>query len=197
MIKNLKAYTLFICFAASILNVKAQTTEAFSEGYFIINSTAQYAVVMPSGQDYYQNENYSNSVVVLDTVYQPPCYYRSENLRMAAGEVVYVFEFSKGKYYCYDPNGRMVVFQGANCLTKASVVTGAGVGKMEEDIQILGGNTLEGGAYYWIIGQNLANSTIKIQYADGQTFEIPQAKITLYSDAIKTVIKSAVFINIE
>jgi hypothetical protein len=195
MIKNLKAYALFICFVASILNLKAQTTEAFSAGYYIINSTAQYAVVMPSGQDFYPEYDGAPT----DTFGNPNnmCYFMSQNIRMAIGEVVYVFEFNKGKYYCYDPNGRMVVFQGANCLTKASVVAGAGVGEMEEDIQILGGNTLEGGAYYWIIGQNLANSTIKIQYADGQTFDIPQVKITLYSDAIKTIMKSAVFINIE
>lgn len=143
----LKTSVLILVFLISILNLKAQTTEAFSAGYYIINSTAQYAVVMPSGHDYYQNENYSNSYDACadssaSDEYQAPCYYRAENLRMAIGEVVYVFEFSKGKYYCYDPNGRMVVFQGANCLTKASVVTGAGVGKMEESIQILGGEYL-------------------------------------------------------
>lgn len=175
--------------------LNGQSTETFSAGYYIINSTAQYAVVMPGGQDFYPEYDGAPT----DTFGDPinVCYFMSQNIRMAIGEVVYVFEFSKGKYYCYDPNGRMVVFQGANCLTKASVVTGAGVGKMEESIQILGGNTLESGAYYWIIGQDLSKSTIKIQYADGQTFDIPQVKITLYSDAIKTIMKSAVFINID
>jgi hypothetical protein len=77
------------------------------------------------------------------------------------------------------------------------MIEGAGVGRMEETIELLNGSSIEEGAYYWIIGQNIANSTIKIQVADGKTYDIPQAKITLYGVAWSSVAKLITYENVE
>lgn len=158
-------------------------TDTFVPGYYIINSTAQYSVAMPSGMDFSADEN--------------GCMHQFDPLQMNSGEVVIAFELAKGKYYCFDPNGRMVVFQGQNCLTKAPMVAGASVGNMSETISLIDGSSIGGGAYYWIMGQNIANSTVTIQVADGKTYEIPQAKITLYGAYIKNTMKNQTYVNVE
>lgn len=157
--------------------------QEFVPGYYIINSTAQYSVALPSGIDFYTDAN--------------GCMHQIEGLKIKAGEVVIAFELSKGKYFCFDPNGRMVVFQGQNCLTKAPMLEGAGVGRMNETISLIDGSAISNGAYYWIISQNLANSTVKIQVADGKTYDIPQDKIQLYGALLKNMVKSQVYLNAD
>lgn len=157
--------------------------QEFVPGYYIINSTAQYSVALPSGVDFYADDN--------------GCMHQYENLKMKAGEVIVAFELSKGKYYCFDPNGRMVVFQGQNCLTKAPMVDGAGVGHMDETIDLIDGGSLDKGAYYWIVGQDIANSTLKIQVADGKTYSVPQGKITLYGVFLKKIMQTQTYVNVE
>ena len=171
--KNNKMKKIILTLGIFILTILSSHAQEFIPGYYIINSTAQYAVAIPSGADYTAGEN--------------GCYSQDENLYMKAGEIVIAFELSKGKFYCFDPNGRMVVFQGPNCLTKAPMVEGAGVGRMDETIHLIDGSSIQEGAYYWIIGQNIANSTLKIQVGDGKTYDIPQGKITLYGVALKTL----------
>lgn len=166
-----------------ILTIIPNFAQDFVPGYYIINSTAQYSVALPSGLDYYSDDN--------------GCLHQFENLKMKAGEVVIAFELSKGKYYCFDPNGRLVVFQGQNCLTKAPMVDGAGVGHMDETIILIDGSSLDLGAYYWIIGQNIANSTVKIQVADSKTYDVPQGKITLYGVFQKNIMKTQTYVNVE
>lgn len=179
----MKKQLIFLAlFIVSIYSANSQT-DNFVPGYYVINSTAQYSVVMPSGADFYADEN--------------GCMHQYEDLKMKAGEVVTAFEFAKGKYYCFDPNGRMVVFQGVNCLTKAPMVDGAGVGRMEETIALIDGSSLDKGAYYWIMGQNIANSTVKIQVADGKTYDVPQGKITLYGAVIKNFMKTQTYSPVE
>jgi len=172
-----------LSFSIFILTIFSSFAQDFVPGYYIINSTAQYAVALPSGVDFYEDEN--------------GCMHRYETLEMKAGEVVIAFEFAKGKYYCFDPNGRMVVIQGQNCLTKAPMVDGAGVGVMNETILLIDGSSLQEGAYYWIIGQNIANSTVKIQVADGKTYDVPQEKITLYGAFLKNIMKNQTYVNVE
>lgn len=154
----------------------------FVPGYYIINSNAQFAVAIPGGLDYWYDDS--------------GCMHQSEELMMNSGEVVIAFEYSKGKYYCFDPNGRMVVFQGLNCLTAAPKADGAGVGRMEETIQLLNGSSLSEGSYYWIIGQNVANSTLKIQVAEGKTYDVPQGKISLYEVNLKNIMKEQFYMNV-
>ena len=157
--------------------------ETFSPGYYIINSNAQYSVALPSGVDYYYDDK--------------GCAHQYEILKMKAGEVVIAFELPKGKYHCFDPNGRMVVFQGSNCLTKAPITEGAGVGHLDETIDLIDGGSLDEGAYYWIISQDVANSTVKVQVADGKTYNLPQSKITFYGAFLKKLMKSQTYVNVE
>jgi hypothetical protein len=172
--------TTFLCLFS--MPIFSQTSD-FEAGYYIINSNAQYSVIMPSSADYHDRGD--------------GCFEQYTKLRMAAGEVVIAFDFSKGKYYCFDPNGRMVVFQGQNCLTKAPIFPGCGVGKMTEGIQLISGENLGEGHYYWIIGQNIANSTIKIQVADGVTYDIRNGNISLFTVVIKDIAKDQEYKVVE
>lgn len=175
-----KKFTLICVSFIFVINTYAQD---FIPGYYIINSNAEFSVAIPSGLDFYTDDN--------------GCAQQYESLTMKEGEVVIVFEFSKNKYYCFDPNGRLVVFQGQNCLTKAPLNDGAGVGKMESTIELIDGSSLHEGAYYWIIGQNIANSTVKIQVANGKTYDVPQDKISLYSLLIKNIMKNQLYEKVE
>jgi hypothetical protein len=174
---------ILLTFIFCVLSVFYAFAQEFIPGYYIINSAAQYSVALPSGVDYYADNN--------------GCMHQMESLQMKAGEVVIAFELAKGKYYCFDPNGRMVVFQGQNCLTKAPMVDGAGVGHMDATISLIDGSSLGQGAYYWIIGQNIANSTVKIQVADGKTYDVPQGKITLYGVFLKNIMKTQNYVSVE
>jgi hypothetical protein len=158
-------------------------TQEFEPGYYIINSTAKYAVAIPGGLDYSIDDN--------------GCMHQFDVLKMKSGEVVIAFQFFKEKYYCFDPNGRMVVFQGENCLTAAPKADGAGVGRMEETIPLLNGSSLSEGSYYWIIAQNVANSTVKIQVAEGKTYDVPQGKIDFYEVNLKKIMKDQNYLNVE
>jgi hypothetical protein len=173
---------LLFSFSFFILSILYSQSQDFIPGYYIINPTAQFAVAIPGGLDYWYDDS--------------GCMHQSDELMMNSGEVVIAFEYSKGKYYCFDPNGRMVVFQGVNCLTAAPKADGAGVGRMEETIELLNGSSLSEGSYYWIIGQNVANSTIKIQVAEGKTYDVPQAKISLYEINLKNIMKDQFYINV-
>jgi hypothetical protein len=174
-----------LTFSLLILRIFYSNAQDFAPGYYIINSSAEYAVAIPSGIDYYTDENGCAQQ------------YEIESLRMNEGEVVIAYELSKNKYYCFDPNGRMVVFQGANCLTKAPNNEGSGVGKMEATISLIDGSSLEEGSYYWIIGQNTANSTFKIQVANGKTYDVPEDKITLYVVLIKNIMKNQFYKSVD
>jgi hypothetical protein len=175
-------YLITIVSFLSFLEVSAQSV---LPGYYIINSTAEYSIAFPGGKDFYEYNS--------GCIHQ----YEIDELHMGAGEVVAVFEFSKGKYYCFDPNGRMLVIQGTNCLTAAPMSPGAGVGLMLGTISLIDGTELSEGSYVWIMGQNVANSTIKIQIADGATLDIPQDKIMLYGAFIKNAMKDQPFRKVD
>jgi hypothetical protein len=178
-------YTIILYISFAFIFVPKLTAQSFTPGYYIINSTAEYSIALQSGFDNY-TDNSGNIIQ-----------YSTEELTMNSGEVVVAFEFSKGKYYCFDPNGRMVVIQGTNCLTSAPMTPGAGVGLMMETISLIDGTDLSEGSYIWIMGQNVANSTVKIQIADGATLDIPQEKVMLYGAFIKNTMKDQVYRKVE
>lgn len=177
-----KIFLIIILICTYSATIIAQ--EAFVPGYYIINSNAKYAVVIPGGGDYSFDS-------------EKGCYEQLTNLKMKAGEVVIAFEYSKGKVYCFDPNGRMLAFDNLNNLSKAPMKPGAGVCYINETIELIDGGTIQKGSYYWIVGQNIAASTITIQAEDGKTYEIPQSKIILYGVYIKTAAKELEYINVE
>jgi len=171
---------LAVIFVVLHFNLNAQTG-TFSPGWYIIQSSATYSVVMPGYNDLTTDDN--GNVVIPDV----------SELPMAAGEVILAFDFNKDKYFCFDPMGRMVVFNGSASLTKAPDAPGCGVGLMNETIELIGGEELGEGSYYWIIGQDIAKSTVTIMVQGGQKFDIPQSKIALLTAALRKLMKSEVY----
>lgn len=162
------------------------TTIAFSQnftpGYYIVNSTAKFAVITPGGEDFVLDENKG--------CYNYPS---AEDLMTDGGEVVIAYEVSGGKVLAFDPSGRQMVFENINSLTKAPTPAGAGICMLFESIQLLDGSALESSDYYWAIGQDVAKSTIQIQVADGKTFDVPQAKVILLGAILKKELKDVSF----
>jgi hypothetical protein len=74
---------------------------------------------------------------------------------------------------------------------------GAGVGLMLSTISLIDGSEISEGSYFWIVSQNIANSTVKIQIADGQTLDIPQDKIMFYGAYIKNEMKEQFYKKVE
>jgi len=182
--KNMKRFFAVITFVfLSSYSLKAQSD--FSPGWHIIQSSAKYTVIRPSGSDF----QYDNKKGCWD--YPVPDF-----LLMKAGEVVLAFEYSGGKVYGFDPNGRMLVFESLTGLVKAPV-SGAGVGLMLETIELIDGSDLSKGSYVWITGQDIAKETIKIQVQEGKQYDIPKSKISLYSVDIKKMAKSETFKLVE
>lgn len=179
-----KVFLLLMILIVIQLNVKSQTA-TFEPGWYIIQTSATYSVVMPGFNDLVADDN--GCVTVPDLL----------SLPMAAGEVVMAFDFNKDKYFCFDPVGRMVVFSKAGSLIKALDAPGCGVGLMIETITLIGGEELGAGSYYWIIGQDIAKSTVTVMVAGGQKFEIPQAKITLLTAELRKYMKSEVYKPVE
>ena len=159
-----------------IINIST-AQESFQPGWYIINSGAKYSTIYYSGSDVsnYADEEGNVNIYTIST----------DDFAMNAGEVVIAYEFNKGNYFCFDPWGRMLVFSGENSLSKAPILPGSGVGQMNETIELIDGSEISSGAYYWIVGQNIANSTITIQVNAGKKQEIPQSKISLLSAQLR------------
>ncbi len=151
----------------------------FTPGYYIIEPQAQYVILIPSGVDFIFDE--SNN-----------CYVNpgTSSLYMAIGEVVLAFDYSGGKVYCFDPNGRMVIFNSLNSLSKAPLLQSSGiVGKMRKTKTFIDGTSLGEGSYVWIIGEDVSKSTRKIQIHGGRTCELPEDYVDVYSSEIKESVK--------
>lgn len=184
----MKKTTLVLCFF--LLSVCVGKAQTFSAGWYIIKESAQYAVILPSGQDvrtqqalagvHYDEEGY-------------PIYTTPPSIVMSAGEVVFVFEQTKEFYFAYDPQGRMVAFKGVGSLEKVPAVANAGVGYLLENVDLLSGETLKMGGFYWIIAQDITKGTVTIQTDGGKKHELPKNSIILYSTNLRKHIKDNLF----
>ena len=179
----MKKALFIVLMTMSFVFTFSQTT-SFTPGWYIIENGNNYTVILAGGADYIKNED--GNVVEQS----------KSDLQMSSGEVVLAFEYSKGKVYCFDPLGRMVAFDNLALLTKAPIVVGCGVGLMTKEIQLIGGDEIKAGSYFWIIGQDLSKSTIKIQVAHNKVLEIPQDKISLLSATIKGLMKTEIFLPV-
>lgn len=175
----------FLCLSAWA--GKAQT---FSAGWYIIKENAQYAVILPSGQDV-RTEQALTEVRYDEEGY--PIYSEPPSIEMSSGEVVFAFEQNKDFYFAYDPQGRMVAFKGAGSLEKAPTVANAGVGFLLENVELISGETLASGGFYWIVGQDVTKGTITIQTDGGKKHELPKNSIILYSTNLRKHIKDNFF----
>ena len=162
----------------SLLNVgsiKSQTAET-PVGWYQVLTGAQVKVIQGNSDD-----------VINKTVWSDISY--------SANEVLLVFNFSKDKYYCYDPDGRVVIVKGKASLKKIEMA--GRVGNILEAAKIGLDISLEAGSNVWLVGYNSANSTAKILMVDGSTQEIPQGKIQDLKEYMDSMDKSTNWHTVE
>lgn len=160
---------LLLCTATAI---KAQS---FQPKWCIIQKKAVYTILTPSFKDAQEIGG-----LIVD----------GNDLAMGVGEVVLSFDKKDGLTYCFDPYGRMVVFKGDSSLRAAPVSSVSSVGLMLEEVELLDGNDVKENSFVWVVGQNLAKSTIKIMVEGGKVLEIPSDKIQLLTKVIRNLSKS-------
>ncbi len=130
--------------------------EVFSAGWYQVLTNAQVKVIKGN---YYDAVN---EVIFTDLTYN-------------ANEVLLVFNFSKDIYYCYDPEGRLVLVKGKLSLKKIDTIGRPGYileeVKIGLDISLVQGNNV------WIVGNNASDKTTQILLNDGSKVSIPQNSI--------------------
>jgi len=157
-----KLLTAIIMIAFISVKPFAQT-ESFSPGWYIIQHGAQYAILLPSGEDFYWDD-YNSQIQ----------YPEVSTLYMAVNEAVLAFAFSKNKYYCFDPNGRIIVFKGVASLSQAPA-SQTGVIHLNETITLPGGeDELHDNGYYWCASEDEESFTI--QLAENKTYKVKKGK---------------------
>jgi hypothetical protein len=154
----------FLIVAFISFNFLGFTQSEFVPGYYILKENAFYTIIQPGGNDFAFYE-------------ETECWYQKENLTMRANEVVIAYAKHKDRIFCFDPNGRMLVFSDASSLFKAP---SGNVISIVETIEFMTGSSILEGSYMWAIGQNIAQETIKIQLGTGNTIEIPQKKVVFF-----------------
>jgi hypothetical protein len=173
----------FLLIAMCIMTfISVGQTTTFTPGWYIVEKGATYAsydpITLASGID----ESFMDSSI-------------SIIFGLKAGETVFATELSADIFYCYDPSGTPILIKGKQALTKAP--QGFGVGIISSEIQLLSGVTLTEGMYVWIIGQDVAKQTIKIQLSSNQILDIPETKIGLLTALLKKNSKATLFKEVE
>ncbi|MCS7078379.1 MAG: hypothetical protein NZ455_16830 [Bacteroidia bacterium] len=92
-----------------------------------------------------------------------------------ANQVLLAFNFVKDKYYCYDPEGRLVVVKGKDNLEKIN--TAGRIGHITQRVKLDLDHSLEPGNDVWIVGFSPVNKSAIIQLLNGKKFEIPQEAV--------------------
>ena len=149
-----------IIFTLSLIAVFAITafaqTEVFQPGWHMVKIGAQVKVVQGNSDD-----------ATLETDWTLISY--------SANEVLLAFNFSKDKYYCYDPEGRIVMVKGKASLDKIDVP--GRPGHIIEDVKLNLDQSLVVGNNVWLTGFNATTKTANILLTNGQKAEIPQSSI--------------------
>ena len=149
---------LFVFFIA-LTPVLFSQTESFQLGWYMVKAGAQLKVVQGNSDDVYQERDW-------------------DQVSYDENEVLLVFNFTKDKYYCYDPDGRVVLVKGKESLKKIDII--GRPGKIQDEsgsVKIGLDLTLNNGNNVWITGFNSSTKTAIIMLVDGQKVEIPQANI--------------------
>lgn len=137
----------------------AQNDE-FTPGYYILEKTTQYAVVLPSSVDMETLKNNQQGI---------------ESLQMAAGEVVFITNKVASDFLAFDPLGRLLLIRGKP--TKAPVTANSGIGRINEELSLVNGDVIHNGSYLWIVSQNVGQNTVTVLMAENKKVEIPSANI--------------------
>jgi hypothetical protein len=131
-------------------------TDTISLGWYMVKSGAQVKVIQGNSDDVIRKIDWSN-------------------ITYAANEVLIVFLFAKNNYYCYDPNGRIVMVKGKASLQK--IDSKGRPGHINEHVKIGLDHSLSQGNNVWLTGFNPATKTATILLADGQKVDISQSSI--------------------
>jgi len=149
-----------ILFTLSLIAVFAFTTfaqtEVFQPGWYLVKSGAQVKVIQGNSEDATLEKDWTL-------------------ISYSANEVLLVFNFSKDKYYCYDPDGRIVMVKGKTSLEKIDAP--GRPGRIIEEVKLNLDQTLDVDNNVWLTGFNASTKTANILLSNGQKAEIPQSSI--------------------
>lgn len=169
--------TLFALFVASLLALETNAqTEAFIPGWYILQSGAQVKVVQGNSNDALSKTDW-------------------HLLNYGHNEVLMAFNFSKDKYYCYDPEGRIILVKGKASLEKIS--TAGRPAHLNEDVKIGLDFTLHTGHSVWLTGFNATAKTATILLTGGQKVEIPQSSLEDLKDHFDKMDKTIEWLTVE
>lgn len=171
--RHVKFITLILVLFFSA-NAKSQVDT--SVGWYQILPEAQVKVILGNSSDN------SNKIDISSITY-------------SVNEVLLVFAFSKDVYYCYDPDGRMVLIKGKASLKRITLV-GRPVTIISE-VSIGLETKLKVGNNVWLIGFNSANKTATILLADGTKADVPQDSIIDLKAIFESMVKSTEWNSVE
>lgn len=117
------------------------------------------------------------------------------NLSLNRGELIMLDEIVNDVYIGRTINGAKVFIKGKNSVSKTQ--EGVGYCQLKESIDFIDGSFINAGTNYWVISQNIANSTVRIQIQDGKSLDVPQSKISLTSAIVKREIQASNFKKVE
>jgi hypothetical protein len=144
---------IFISIFAGICFISKSQNQAISLGWHMLKSGAQVKVIQGNSGAVSSNYNWSQ-------------------INYENNEVLNVFNVSKDKYYCYDPEGRIILVKGQSPLQKIEMQGRPVV--LVEEVKIGLDKKFQKGNFVWLIGFNSSTKTASILLSDGSVIEIPQ-----------------------
>jgi len=152
----MKKIIFTFCLIISTVISAFSQTDVFSPGWFILKSGAMVKVIQGNSDDAHNQTDWSQ-------------------ISYSANEVLLAFNFSKDKFYCYDPEGRVVIVKGKTNLKKIEIA--GRPAHITEEVKLGLDHTLTIGNNVWLTAFNAATKTATILLADGQKAEVPQSSI--------------------
>lgn len=151
----MKKLILLFAISFTVISTTIAQTE-FTIGWYQVLSGAQVKVVQGNSDDANDKTDWTS-------------------ISYSSNEVLLAFNFSKDKYYCYDPDGRVVLVKGKGSLKKIEVA--GRPARIISSVKVGLDLSLDAENNVWLVGFNAANKTAKILLTDGTTQEIPQESI--------------------
>ncbi|HBX52875.1 MAG TPA: hypothetical protein DEH02_17560 [Bacteroidales bacterium] len=151
-------------------------TEAFTTGWYQVLTGAQVKVIQGNSYDTQNKVDWTG-------------------INYASSEVLLVFNFSKDIYYCYDPDGRLVLVKGKASLKKIEIP--GRPARITQEVKIGLDISLSSGNNVWLTGFNAANKTAQILLQDGSKVDVPQESITDLKDFFDTMNKLTEWKTVE
>ena len=178
MKRNVLVLAMVISLWPAIGNAQADSSAApaFSPGWYIVQPTAEFSVLMLSGPEI-AGDSTGGAAAFAQARIQP-------------GEVVLAFEHSRGVYLVLESFGRMSAIRGQNPLVMAPSTGRPGM--VVEDVQLLDG-VLSVGSTLWINSIDAGAGTATVQLDGGRTQKIPNKSISVLMNAYSTALGTAVY----